>query len=64
MSNSVAFHDQTLNITLPVKPETVFTCECGWTGCASELVIFTGFSVCPDCYNFDVRVLNSEKENV
>lgn len=56
MCNSVTFSDQTMNVTIQVKQETLFVCDCGWFGFVNELVTVNDFSACPQCNNLDVRV--------
>jgi len=52
-----------MNITSLVKPNTMFICDCGWKGVATELASFNGFSCCPDCQFLDVRIDFEEMVN-
>lgn len=56
MASSVAIFDKTMNITERVLRHTPFMCDCGWFGVATELANLKGFSCCPKCNNFDVRI--------
>jgi len=45
--------------------EILFSCECGWVGCETELDVLSNSSInlvcCPSCKNDDVRIFNENK---
>lgn len=62
MPNSLTvFHNQPMNISSEVNSNVLFKCTgCTWSGHVSELGLFLNFSCCPECYEYDVRVLNND----
>lgn len=59
MPNSATFFNKEMNITERVPPTVVFGCvSCDWSGVVAELAFINGFSCCPICYEYDVRVQN------
>lgn len=60
MNNSSVIFNKHMNITENVNPFTVFHCtSCSWVGVAADLSLLKGFSCCPKCQEFDVRVQNT-----
>lgn len=60
MPDSAVIYNKEMNITENVNPFTLFGCtSCEWSGTAAELSLIKGFSCCPECYEFDVRVQNT-----
>jgi hypothetical protein len=57
MPQQAVVFNKIMNITEVVHSDVIFICtRCDWSDSVKNLGLFIGFSCCPQCYEFDVRV--------
>jgi len=60
MTTQAVFYNKVMNITERVNPFVIYYCtSCDFKGVVKQLASKDGFSCCPECNEFDVRVQNN-----